>query len=479
MSHSPTILWFRNDLRIADNSALAASIETGGPVVPVYIDEPEAGGNWSRGAASNWFLRQALDSLRKRLREHGGELLLRKGQPAKILRELAETTGARRVHWNRRYEAPAREADAVTKRLLTEAGLTVKSFNSSLLIEPHTVSSGSGRPYKVYTPFFKAAQKQKVEAPATVELNQLTFATKRIEAIDLEDFPILPEHDEPHKLEAHWAVSEEAAFKRLLRFIDQSVAAYAETRDRPDLDGASSLSPYLRFGLIGPRQVIHQMAQSRDLEATGPQVFRKEIYWREFAYHVLYHFPHTAEEPLRPEFKNFPWERDASVLQRWQNGQTGYPIVDAGMRQLRESGWMHNRVRMITASLLVKHLLHSWKEGARWFWRSLVDADLACNTLGWQWSSGCGADAAPYFRVFNPIIQGRKFDPDGNYVKRWAPELRRLPAAYIHAPWEAPSAVLEQAGIELGKDYPKAIIEHQKGRARALAAFAQLNSQTP
>jgi len=257
----------------------------------------------------------------------------------------------------------------------------------------------------------------------------------------------------------------------LEHFVDGAIANYQVDRDRPDFDGTSSLSPYLAWGLIGPRQVVAQLRARCDLTQEGPLVYLKEIYWREFAYNVLYHFPDTPNAPLRHEYNNFPWEEDLDTLRSWQRGQTGYPIVDAGMRQLWETGWMHNRVRMIVSSLLVKHLLQDWHSGARWFWDTLVDADLASNTLGWQWSGGCGADAAPYFRVFNPIIQGQKFDPDGAYVRRYVPELGKMPAKYIHTPWEAPDGILDYAGIEIGKDYPAPIIDHQAGRNRALAAL--------
>jgi len=246
---------------------------------------------------------------------------------------------------------------------------------------------------------------------------------------------------------------------------------YATDRDVPMVAGTSRLSPYLHWGLIGPRQVMQRLHAAHDLQAQGPQIFAREIYWREFAYNVLYHFPHTPDSPLQQKYADFPWETDRSVLQRWQRGRTGYPIVDAGMRELYATGWMHNRVRMIVSSLLVKHLLQDWRDGARWFWDTLVDADLASNTLGWQWSGGCGADAAPYFRIFNPMTQGKKFDPEGDYVRRWVPELARLPAKYIHEPWEAPSGILAYAGLKLGADYPESIIDHKEGRARALAAL--------
>jgi deoxyribodipyrimidine photo-lyase len=262
----------------------------------------------------------------------------------------------------------------------------------------------------------------------------------------------------------------------LEKFLAQAVEAYNQARDIPSEDGTSSLSPYLHWGLIGPRQVMHALKAKHELGKEGPQVYAKEIYWREFAYNVLYHFPRTPAAPLHEKYADFPWQPDANTLKRWQHGQTGYPIVDAGMRQLYATGWMHNRVRMVVSSLLVKHLLQDWREGASWFWDTLVDADLASNTLGWQWSAGCGADAAPYFRVFNPITQGKKFDAEGTYVRKWVPEIAKLPSKFIHEPWEAPAGILEYAGVELGKDYPEPIIDHKEGRERALAALDQFKS---
>ncbi|MEO0509226.1 MAG: deoxyribodipyrimidine photo-lyase [Verrucomicrobiota bacterium] len=476
MSVKPTILWFRNDLRLSDNAALAEAIHVGEPIVPIYINDDESYGEWKLGGASKWWLHQALKSLDRQLLNLRGKIVLRNGEALSVLRELIETTGAGRVYWNRRYEGHLRELDASIKRDLVDIGIEVKSFNSSLLVEPHTVSTGSGQPYKVYTPFFKAVKDRPVKEPVEIDFSKLKFPDTFPESVPLDALGLLPKVNWHSEMETMWDVSEEGALSGLERFLESAVQKYDVDRDRPDFDGTSALSPYLHFGLIGPRQIVAALKERTDLSGDGPFVYLKEIYWREFAYNVLYHFPHTADAPLRPEFNEFPWERNEEVLGRWQRGETGYPIVDAGMRQLWRTGWMHNRVRMIVASLLVKHLLHSWKDGAAWFWDTLLDADLASNTLGWQWSGGCGADAAPYFRVFNPIIQGQKFDPDGAYVKSYVPELEKLPAKFIHAPWEAPPGILQHAGIELGNDYPLPIVEHKEGRGRALAAFEAFKS---
>lgn len=476
MQKSPTLLWFRNDLRLADNSALAAAIELGSPIIPIFIWAPEEAGNWAPGAASKWFLRQSLESLRAEFRKHGGELVIRKGDSLKTLSEIIEHTGAKRVFWNRRYESPLREIDTVIKRALRNDGIEVESFNSSLLNEPHTVSTGAGKPYKVYTPYWRKVKDREIEPITELDYASMEFPKEYPRTLGLEELNLLPSKQWPQKFNSYWEVSEKAAQKHLQVFLEHRAEDYDVARDIPKKEGTSSLSPFLRWGLIGPRQIIHALKSKYDMNTVGPQTYSKEIYWREFAYNVLYHYPNTPDAPLQEKYSDFPWESDAEVLSSWQLGKTGYPIVDAGMRQMYQTGWMHNRVRMIVSSLLVKHLLQDWREGARWFWDTLVDADLASNTLGWQWSGGCGADAAPYFRIFNPITQGKKFDPDGEYVKQWVPELSNVPPKYIHEPWEASKHELESYGLDLGTDYPKPIIEHSLGRKRALEALATLNN---
>ncbi|MFO8027214.1 MAG: deoxyribodipyrimidine photo-lyase [Opitutales bacterium] len=476
MSDTKTILWLRQDLRLQDNAALQAAIEGGGTILPVFIDDRDALGDWQPGGASRWFLHRALDSLQASFKEVGGRLYYLAGDSLEELKALIASSGAERVYWNRRYEGPHRERDAAVKMALRDAGIEVKSFNSSLLNEPHTVSTGTGQPYKVYTPYWKKVKDRRLEPPVEVDLQAVGFYGDEALGCQLDELQLLPEHSWHDKLEAHWEVSEAAAMRQLEGFLDAPVEEYDSARDLPSQAGTSRLSPYLHWGLIGPRQVMRRLHATHDLRARGPQVFAKEIYWREFAYNVLYHFPHTPDAPLQEKYADFPWEYDKTVLKRWQRGQTGYPIVDAGMRELYETGWMHNRVRMIVSSLLVKHLLQDWRDGARWFWDTLVDADLASNTLGWQWSGGCGADAAPYFRIFNPMTQGKKFDPDGDYVRRWVPELAKVPAKYIHEPWEASPALLQHAGCRLGEDYPAPIIDHKEGRQRALAAFDKVKA---
>lgn len=465
-----TVVWFRNDLRLADNSALAAAVEKGDPIVPVFIWAPEECGEWPLGGASKWWLHKALKHLQADLKAYGLKLILRSGRSLAVLRSLIEETGAQRVVWNRRYEQPQRNVDAEVKRVLREQGLEVESFNSSLLNEPHTVATGSGQPYKVYTPYWKMVKERSIQEPVECDLKKAKSPGSWPESDALDHLELMPKNDWHSKMEPLWNISEAGARLRLERFLQKKVADYDSDRDHPAIDGTSSLSPYLRWGQIGPRQVVAALREKWDLSRNGPHVYLKEIYWREFAYNVLYHFPETPNKPLRSEYAAFPWENDETTLRAWQKGLTGYPIVDAGMRQLWQTGWMHNRVRMIVSSLLVKHLLQDWRSGARWFWDTLVDADLASNTLGWQWSGGCGADAAPYFRVFNPILQGQKFDPEGVYVKQYVPELRNLSVEFIHEPWKASRAERESAGTT---DYPEPIIDHKKGRERALAALAK------
>ena len=471
MQFTPCIFWFRNDLRINDNAALEAAFQSGAPVLAVYIWDPDSFKSWVPGGASKVWLHHALKSLSEQLEKCGGRLLIRIGTTRSVLEDLISETGAEKVYWNRRYEPHLRELDASLKQLFRSRGFTVKTFNSALLNEPHTVENKSGTPFKVYTPYFKCVHARPVVPPVAVQTDQVLWHATNLESVELDSLELLPEDDWWQSMISHWDVSEAGAHAALDTFLKSAVKTYDTDRNFPAVKGSSTLSPYLQIGLIGPRQVVAALKSQTDLSKEGPHVYLKEIYWREFAYNVLFHFPHTPQEPLQAKYADFPWEKNDVFLKRWQTGQTGYPIIDAGMRQLYATGWMHNRVRMIVASLLVKHLLQDWKEGAAWFWDTLVDADLASNTLGWQWSGGCGADAAPYFRVFNPITQGEKFDPDGGYVRQYVPELAGLPNKYLHAPWEAPAEVLTEAGVELGKNYPETVVEHTAGRARALAAF--------
>ena len=472
MSETVTLYWIRRDFRLQDNAALAAAIERGDPILPVYLLETSKDASWPMGGASKWWLHRALEEAAAGWREREGQLLIRStADPLDTLLEIAKATNAKRVVWNRRYEPEERECDATVKRGLRDAGIEADSYQNALLVEPHTIGTGEGKPYKVYTPFWKACQKRELPQPVKVPMNNLKVYQGQIKSDAIPSLELLPKHHWYRKMEDSWKVGEQEAQRLAQTFLKERVKAYSEQRDLPAEVGTSRLSPYLHWGHIGPRTLAYELRQTHDTASGGALVYLKELYWREFAYNVLYHFPHTSDQPLRPEFSDFPWQEDDQALRAWQRGETGYPIVDAGMRELYATGWMHNRVRMVVASFLVKHLLQPWQAGARWFWDTLVDADLASNSLGWQWSAGCGADAAPYFRVFNPILQSSKFDPEGDYLKRWLPELSSLSEKHIHAPWEASSSVLSGASVRLGKDYPKPIIDHKAGRERALKAF--------
>jgi len=482
---APTLLWFRLDLRLADNPALARALERDGAVVPCFIWAPDEEAPWEPGAASRWWLHHSLERLDEALRARGSRLIIRRGPTLEALRGLVRDTGARAVLWNRRYEPAVIRRDARVKEALRAEGVHAESTNSALLHEPWTVENKAGRPFQVFTPFWRAClakddPAQPRPAPATIRAPAAWPGTPRVH-----DLGLLPSIAWDAGLREAWSPGEAGAQVQLRRFTGEALLRYGEARNRPDLPGTSRLSPHLHFGEIGPSQVWHAARRAADKAGVPPEKWRAwqflaEVGWREFAHHLLYHFPETPDRPLRPEFERFPWREDAAALKAWRKGRTGYPLVDAGMRELWTTGWMHNRVRMVVGSFLVKNLLLRWQDGARWFWDTLVDADLASNTLGWQWVSGCGADAAPYFRIFNPVSQGEKFDPEGAYVRRWVAELGRLPAPHIHAPFDVPDLVLREAGVVPGRTYPEPLVRHSVSRVAALEAFASLRGgQTP
>ncbi len=478
-SHAPVIVWFRQDLRLADNPALCAAAEAGAPVLPVYVLDDETPGEWAMGGASRWWLHKSLESFAASLKDLGAPLLLRKGNAAEIILRLAEETGAKAVYWNRCYEPFAIERDTALKADLKGNGIEAESFNAALLYEPWTVQTKSGDPYKVFSPFWRscmrdhAAPEWPVDAPAKLEgFKDAPSGDK------LSDWNLLPtKPDWAGGLRDAWTPGEDGARARLDRFFREAADAYKDTRDLPGTEGTTGLSPHLHFGEIGPRQVYWAARAHADKSGTSNKSIDKfvaELGWREFSHHLLFHFPHIPTENFQDKFDGFPWRDDAESLEAWQRGETGYPMVDAGMRELWHTGWMHNRVRMIVASFLVKHLLIHWREGEAWFWDTLVDADLANNSASWQWVAGSGADAAPYFRIFNPITQGEKFDPDGVYIRRWILELAKLDTKHIHAPWKAPQDALEKAGVTLGKTYPEPIVDHGDARERALSGFDEI-----
>jgi deoxyribodipyrimidine photo-lyase len=467
-----TVCWFRRDLRLADNPALSAALQ-GGNVVPLYIHDPQSGGDWPEGSASRWWLHHSLRELDRSLQELGSRLVIRHGRTLACLRALMIETGASRVCWNRRYEPAHIAEDSVIKRELRADGHTVNTFNSTLLYEPWQVLREKGKPYKVFTPFWKAMQAKGISLPIQMAPIALPPVDAGISSEPLDSLGLKPRIPWDAGLRRHWRPGEGSAQQRLETFISSALANYDTHRDWPGMDGVSRLSSHLHFGEIGPRQIVRAIHAESPNESAA-QCYIRELAWREFANHLLFHFPNTPSQPFDQRFATFPWcAAKPEELSVWQRGETGIPIVDAGMRELWETGWMHNRVRMLVASLLTKNLLVHWLVGACWFWDTLVDADLANNTLGWQWTAGCGADAAPYFRIFNPVVQGERFDPNGTYIRRWVPEIAKLPAKYLHCPWTAPANVLETAGLELGVAYPLPIVELKRTRDEALARFKE------
>jgi len=468
---APVIVWFRNDLRLADHPALAAA---DGPVVPLYVLEDEAAGPWAPGGAALWWLHHALAALDASL---GGRLVLARGRAADVVPRLAARLGARAVHWNARIEPWGIAEDAAVAAALERDGRAARPFAHDLLFPPGRIATRGGGGFRVFTPFWRAclaagAPARPLAAPA------LRFADVQAGGPALADLALLPSRpDWAGGLRAAWQPGEPAARQALSAFLVGALAGYADGRDRPAEPGTSRLSPRLRWGELSPRQVWHAVAGRGD--SPGAEAFLRELGWREFSAHLLLQAPDLPLAPLQPAFARFPWAADAAALRAWQRGRTGYPLVDAGMRELWATGWMHNRVRMVVASFLVKHLLQPWQQGEAWFWDTLVDADLANNAASWQWVAGCGADAAPYFRIFNPVKQGQTFDPAGAYVRRWVPELARLSDRHLHAPWQAAPLELAEAGVVLGRTYPAPIVDHAAARARALAAYARLREAGP
>ncbi|MEP2829842.1 deoxyribodipyrimidine photo-lyase [Parvibaculum sp.] len=467
--YGPSIVWFRRDLRLDDNPALAAAAARGTPVLPLFILDPEE----EIGGASRWWLHGSLAALSKSLARLGLPLVLRRGDPAQILPAIAEETGAAAVFWNRCYEPRAVERDKLVKSILTQRRMKVRSFAASLLAEPWDVKTRSGGPYKVFTPFWRALSQVSFDAPLAAP--RKLARVKDIATDHLDDWALRPSKpDWAAGLRETWEPGEAGAQARLADFVDDAMADYPEARDLPDREGTSRLSPHLHWGDLSPRRVWHVVRNAQGGDGRAGEAFLREVAWRDFACHLLYHWPKIETENWKSEFDAFPWMRDAGAFDAWRTGRTGYPIVDAGMRQLWQTGWMHNRVRMIAASFLIKHLMIDWREGARWFEDTLVDADLAVNRASWQWVAGSGADAAPYFRIFNPVLQGEKFDKGGDYVRAFVPELSKLDTKYIHKPWAAPRDVLEKAGIVLGENYPEPLVDHGEARARALAAYSEI-----
>ncbi|WP_246102811.1 cryptochrome/photolyase family protein [Rhizobium straminoryzae] len=473
---SPVLLWFRKDLRLDDNAALMAAVQSGGPVVCVYVREPQSEKVGPLGAAQEWWLHHSLTALDAALSEKGNRLILRSGTAVEALAILARETGARSLFVNRLYERD--EIDPAILEQLHRTGLEIRRFKGQLLHDPKTMRTGTAGPYRVYTPFWRALEKEgeprePVDAPASIPAPAHVPASE-----SLADWDLLPQRPNwAVEFDNLWQPGEAGAHQRLRRFIDKPIERYKRDRDFPGLEDATSmLSPHLAFGEISPARIWHA---TRGLTATEDMIhFRKELVWREFSYHLLVEFPRLASANWNDRFDAFPWAFDKAQFAAWTTGQTGYPIVDAGMRQLWRHGYMHNRVRMITASFLIKDLMIDWRKGEAWFRDTLLDADAASNAANWQWVAGSGADAAPFFRIFNPILQGEKFDPAGDYIRRFVPEIAGLPNRYLHKPFEAPLAVLKEAGVTLGTTYPKPVVDHGLARDRALSAYAHVTGRS-
>ncbi|WP_199098048.1 deoxyribodipyrimidine photo-lyase [Dyella sp. ASV21] len=471
---STAIVWFRRDLRLADNAALSAACAAHEHILPLYIHAPHEEGEWAPGGASRWWLHHALGSLDAAASALGAPLHIRQGDSLAELRQLIASTGATAVYWNRIYEPAAMARDSVIKSTLREQGVEVHSFNAALWREPWQVETKQQGPYRVFTPFWRCLRPQLGE-PQPLPIPALRGGVSAQGAVPLEALRLLPAIRWDVGMAEAWLPGEQGAWELLEIFADDAIADYAQARDIPSRHGTSRLSPHLHFGEISPRQIQRYLIDRADAvdRRRRPDIepYLRELGWREFAQHLLYHFPNTPKANFNTQFDGFRWASDDEVsLERWQRGRTGIPLVDAGMRELWHTGWMHNRVRMIVASFLTKNLRLHWHHGARWFWDTLVDADLANNTLGWQWVAGSGADAAPYFRVFNPVTQAQKFDAEGHYLRRWLPELAQAPLPLLHEPWKDAS-LLKRSG------YPAPMLDLGESRQQALGAYRAMRGE--
>ena len=466
------IVWFRQDLRLSDNPALLAACEEYDHLIPIYIDDTQA--KSQLGEASRAWLHHSLSHLHNQLLEQGSSLLLFQGDPSQIIQQLCGTLEVDAVLWNRCYDPESIDRDSQIKTSLKADAIHANSYNASLLYEPWQVLKKDTTPYRVFTPYWKEVCRIGLTLPPSPTPQAIPSLpdTAGITPLNLEELALLVDKPWPADMLSHWQIGEQAAQKALTDYLDHSGPEdYQKTRDFPAKPGTSRMSPHLHFGEISPRQIVWQTLSEKPLTEvdSGTITFVKEVVWREFAHYIMYHFPETQHQAMYPQFKNFPWRTDiAEPLKRWQTGQTGFPIIDAGMRELWATGWMHNRVRMVVASFLTKNLLINWQDGEAWFRDTLVDADLASNIMGWQWASGCGADASPYFRVFNPLLQSEKFDKQAEYIRRWVPELAALDNKLIHNPWTAPEATKALL------DYPEPMVDLAASRLRALDAYSKV-----
>lgn len=463
------LIWFRQDLRIEDNLALIKACYHHKEVICLYVNDEQC--PFILGDAQKWWLHHSLKALKEKLNIHGLSLCFRKGASDSILCSIVKEHPISDVYWNICYEPKQMQRDRQIKKTLDAENIKVHRFNSSLLHEPCFLKNKQGSYYKVFTSFWKSCLKE-LDIPPMMSIDHWPVGVD-IKSDSLDDWKLLPNH--PNWAEGfanYWQPGELGAKKKLYEFIENKVDQYKLMRNYPSKQNTSLLAPHLRFGEIGPRQVyraLQEAVAADNKSESNVETYLSEIGWREFSYYLLFHFPELPEKNFQSKFNNFPWEDSPKKLKQWQKGLTGYPIVDAGMRELWKTGYMHNRVRMIVASFLTKDLFIDWRKGARWFEDTLLDADLANNSAGWQWVAGSGADAAPYFRIFNPVLQGEKFDPEGSYVKQWVPELKNLPKKWIHQPWEAPKEFKKTL------NYPEPIVLHKKARELALEYYKNLS----
>lgn len=477
MMANPIIVLLRRDFRLVDNPALYHACKDG-LAIPVFIYDEED----SIGSASKWWLHHALEDFKQSIQECGGSLVIRKGARLETIESLIKEIKPIAIYWNTSYEPELRRQEQLLISLCDKYGIADRQFEGFLLQEPSSIRKANGEPYKVFTAFYKVLRKSHIPAavPKITKVKAIPFSINSWEIAELNLLPTIPWAT---TINDTWTPTEKGGISVFRQFLKHNLKYYEEGRDFPSKEIHSKLSPYLAFGQLSVRVLYHYLL-SKIEKVMHPtfthqaETFIRQLAWRDFAYHLLFHFPSTITEPLNEKFMNFNWKNDVASLRNWQHGQTGYPLVDAGMRQLWKTGFMHNRVRMVVASFLVKHLLIHWHYGAEWFGDTLVDADLANNTLGWQWVAGSGADAAPYFRIFNPITQSEKFDSNGTYIKKWLPELKNVPTKYIHEPWKTPESVLQEINLKLGEDYPLPIIDHKFARERALHHYHSLKEET-
>ena len=477
MKQNVSIYWIRQDLRLSDNPALTASVKNGS-IIPIYILDDKNPKEHKIGSSSKIWLHYSLQKLQK---QFDNKLIFSIGNPEVILTELCQSESISNIFWNRVYEPWSISRDKKIKENMKKEGVEINTFNGSLLWEPWQVLKNDGTPYRVFTPYYRRGclnanePRRPLEKPRKIDY----FEVKNFKCLTIDQLNLLPKHAWKEKIIETWNIGEKAANKRLDEFVESELNDYKEGRNFPSKKNVSRLSPHLHWGEISPNTVWFKVWDLNQLGIQHQQdtdTFLSEMGWREFSNYLLYYFPELPRKNLQKKFDNFSWDNNPLFLKAWQKGQTGYPIIDAGMRELWSTGYMHNRLRMIVGSFLVKNLLLHWHEGEKWFWDCLVDANLASNSSGWQWIAGCGADAAPYFRIFNPITQGLKFDADGDYVRKFVPEISLLPNKFLFNPWEAPDDILKKANVKLGENYPKPIVDIKTSRQKALSAFAKLKS---